>query len=318
MLHVTNGDSAVAVLQRAGIEGEFLAWRDVLHDGPVRAGLPAEGLRAERARFIASQGWAVEGEVREDMRVRDERLAAAAAGDVTLWFERDLHDQLQLLQVVDALGDRAARAEAVLSDRFIGELGMEEVGPLHAGRAPLGDAAAEEGRRVWAAFRAPDPRGLEQEAASAQHLPHLAPALRRLLEDFPWTTDGLSRTERALLTPLLDGAQDAVSLFLATQAAEDAPFLGDWPAWTRLAELAGGERPLLRGVRETADPVAAFRRGEEGELRGLAVQLSEDGERVLAGDADAIALRGIDRWIGGVHLHGRDVPWRWDGDSLAV
>jgi hypothetical protein len=33
---------------------------------------------------------------------------------------------------------------------------------------------------------------------------------------------------------------------------------------------------------------------------------------VLAGEADFVTVHGIDRWIGGVHLHGRDVPWRWD------
>ena len=49
MLHVTNGDSAVAKLRAAGIEGDMLPWRDALHEGPVRAGLDAVRLRAERA-----------------------------------------------------------------------------------------------------------------------------------------------------------------------------------------------------------------------------------------------------------------------------
>jgi len=35
MLHVTNGDSVLAVFREAGIPGTYLAWRDVLHDGPV-------------------------------------------------------------------------------------------------------------------------------------------------------------------------------------------------------------------------------------------------------------------------------------------
>ena len=26
---------------------------------------------------------------------------------------------------------------------------------------------------------------------------------------------------------------------------------------------------------------------------------------------DQVALNGIDRWIGGVHLSGREVRWRW-------
>jgi hypothetical protein len=37
-----------------------------------------------------------------------------------------------------------------------------------------------------------------------------------------------------------------------------------------------------------------------------------EGEAVLAGEADAVELNGIDRWFGGVHLHGADAAWRWD------
>jgi hypothetical protein len=39
---------------------------------------------------------------------------------------------------------------------------------------------------------------------------------------------------------------------------------------------------------------------------------------VLAGGADQIALNGIDRWIGGVHLQGHHVPWRWDDGAETI
>jgi hypothetical protein len=39
--------------------------------------------------------------------------------------------------------------------------------------------------------------------------------------------------------------------------------------------------------------------------------LTDDGRAVLAGEADRVALLGIDRWLGGTHLHGDHVP-RWD------
>jgi hypothetical protein len=48
------------------------------------------------------------------------------------------------------------------------------------------------------------------------------------------------------------------------------------------------------------------------------VQLTGTGARVLAGQADQIALNGIDRWIGGVHLHGHHVPWRWDDGTETI
>ena len=39
--------------------------------------------------------------------------------------------------------------------------------------------------------------------------------------------------------------------------------------------------------------------------------LTADGEAVLNGTADHIALNGIDRWLGGVHVTTAS-PWRWD------
>ena len=39
---------------------------------------------------------------------------------------------------------------------------------------------------------------------------------------------------------------------------------------------------------------------------------------MLDGGADHVALNGVDRWIGGVHLQGRAVPWRWDDGTESV
>lgn len=56
-LHITSGDSAVSLMKCAQIEGRFLPWRDVLHDGPVPADLTLEQLLMQRAKFIAGMGW---------------------------------------------------------------------------------------------------------------------------------------------------------------------------------------------------------------------------------------------------------------------
>ena len=57
MLHITNGDCVVGPLEEGGIPGDKLAWRDVLHEGPVPAGLELEALSLVRAEFIAARGW---------------------------------------------------------------------------------------------------------------------------------------------------------------------------------------------------------------------------------------------------------------------
>ena len=48
------------------------------------------------------------------------------------------------------------------------------------------------------------------------------------------------------------------------------------------------------------------------------MRLTAAGRRVLQGDADHVALNGIHRWIGGVHLAGPDSPWRWDEGTESI
>ncbi len=167
-LHVTNGDATD--VPGTGLAERVLVWFDVLHEGPVPA-VGYDELRRIRASFVA-QGAGVDPDaVLRRFTARDELLAANRDGDYVLWFEADLYDQLQLVEVLSRLA----------------ELGVP---------------------------------------------PH------------------------------------------------------------RITLICIGEYP----------GIAHF--GGLGELRA--------GARVLAGDADHVALNGVDRWIGGVHLNGRDARWRWD------
>ena len=104
-LHITNGDSAATLLLQTGIEGRVLPWRDILHDGPVPAGLLDEELRKVRAQFISDQGWGGYESVLAEFEKRDLVLENIDEHDpIILWFEHDLYDQLQLIQILDRLG----------------------------------------------------------------------------------------------------------------------------------------------------------------------------------------------------------------------
>ena len=99
-----------------------------------------------------------------------------------------------------------------------------------------------------------------------------------------------------------NGSRTFDECFGATQRMEDRIFMGDW-SFTHIARgLAGARQPLL----EFDDD------GHSRPQHSAAMSLTGVGEEVLAGGADHIRLNGIDRWIGGVHLLGNDVRWRWD------
>ena len=89
---------------QGGFAGDVLPWDDVLHEGPVPEGLSLDELRQVRARFIAERGWGDFDTVLADFSVRDGVFENfEAQGEVSLWFEFDLYDQLQLCQILAPL-----------------------------------------------------------------------------------------------------------------------------------------------------------------------------------------------------------------------
>jgi Domain of unknown function (DUF1835) len=311
MLHVTNGDSVAGTLREAGVPGTVLPWRDVLHDGPVPAIDPAV-LRRVRARHLADRGWGDADEIEGDMAARDGLLEAHAGGGCVLWFEADLYDQLQLVQVLDALRRRGVdpgRLTLVSVGEYrgiahfggLGELRADQLVPLLREGLPVTAQALELSAAAWAAFTAPDPAGLPAIArARSPELRHLGEAFGRLLQEYPSRSDGLSLTQRRILMAAAEGAGPAGAVFRRVSEAERRPFLGDAVCWASMRELAGCRFPLL--TIEQSDQAFGRRR----------VELTPTGEEVLAGHEDHVARSGVDRWIGGVHLSGRSTPWRYD------
>jgi hypothetical protein len=184
----------------------------------------------------------------------------------------------------------------------LGELNASELASLLPTRQAVTDAQYELAAQAWRAFREPSPEALDALVGAGgskdpqprtNALPFLARALRRFLEEYPWTRDGLSRTERRLLTLAADGRADWPASFPRMHEGEDAYYISD-TAYAELSEaMSASEPPLL--TRSIQSPA-----------------LTAEGRDVLAGRADRVTLCGIDRWLGGVHLHGHAVPWRWD------
>jgi hypothetical protein len=255
LLHITNGDCAVAVLSHV-VQGSILPWRDVLHEGPVRAGLSLEELSRERAAFIAAAGWGSLAEIQKTFEGRDAAFRRAGEHDeIVLWFEHDLYDQLQLIQVLDGLAAqfenrRGPPISMVCEAEYLGTMAPERAAELFALRNPVTRRHLQEGRAAWAAFRSSDPRALEKLKTTA--LAFLAAAIRRHLEEFPWTSDGLSRTERQIVQALKDGPLPFAELFRRTQ--EEPVFMGDVVLQWHVARLERGQRlPRWLGGCEVKD-----------------------------------------------------------------
>jgi hypothetical protein len=315
VLHITNGDSAAAVMRQAGIAGEILPWRDVLHEGPVPEGLSLQDLSAVRAQFIADSGWASPDEVSRGFGERDATLASFRDhAEVILWFEHDLYDQLQLLQLLDWFSAQdfgTTTLSLICIDEYLGTLTPDRMAALPAQKVAVGSRHLELATRAWSAFRSPDPAGwaaLLDEDTSA--LPFLAGAVTRHLEQYPSVANGLSRTETQILASVRSGIRAPGRIFEASQKAEERIFMGDTTFWSYMDAMFRSPRPLLATA--TGRPFVFPRTGRPGaDFLAQQVELTETGGKMLLGELDWIELNGIDKWLGGVRLEAAS-HWRWD------
>lgn len=294
MLHITNGDSVVQGLRAAGLPGEFLAWRDPLHDGPVPATDSLPQLSAIRAQALAGFGWGSYAEILADFRLRDARLAAFREHEeVVLWFEHDLYDRLQLLQILAWFRSQKFPCNLSLIEvdqhpevtpfYGLGQLEGPQLAALFPSRLPVTAERLEEAAHSWRIFTSTSHENLR--------------GLDRLLEEYPGVTDGLARTERQLLLAARGGATSRHDLYRAASRYEECPW-GDSSVFLRLDNLSSGPDPAL-----LLDNAGGY-------------TLTKTGASILKGETDWLVARGgANTWLGGVRLTGFAPKWRWDSKA---
>jgi hypothetical protein len=320
-LHVANGSSTTRTISEAGIPGLCSIWADPLHDGPVPHGVSDEELIEIRRQYLAGDGTAAPDPVNDVRAWRSIIARDEAYDELVLWFEHDLFDQLNLIQLLTWLHDARATSRPVTlicigsfpgrpNFKGLGELTTSELAPLLDTRRRVTDEQYALAARAWHAFRQPSPEPLDVlRRKDTAALPFLSAALVRWLQEYPWTRDGLSLNERRLLALT---SRDPLNLSLAfhrLNEGERAYYMSDLSFLALAETLASSTPPLL--TLSSGDDVAKarFRRS---------IQTTAAGLRVLAGEQDRIAWCGIDRWLGGVHLRGREVAWRWDDAKAAI
>jgi hypothetical protein len=314
MLHVLNGDSTRYSLQESSVPGPFAVWADALHEGPVPANLSDDQLTTLRASYFAELLQRPEAEILEMARRWNSTLERYPEfEEVVFWLEHDLFDQLILLRHLDWLSriDRGhTRFSLICIGSFpgvpdfsgLGMLSPKQLETLLELRRPVTEGQVALGREAWALFRASDPRPLVEWArGDLSSLPFVPGALQRLFEDYPSTANGLSRSERQMLTALKGGPLTFGQIFTACQRMEERVFMGDTTFWSILRRLGTVRNPLVTFSEPPRDL----------DSPSLRITLDDLGDVVLDGGADHVELNGIERWCGGVQLSPTNL-WRWD------
>jgi hypothetical protein len=310
---ITNGDHAANALAAHFPDAEVLIWRDVLIEGPVPGGIDDEALADIRAKHI-EEAFGM-SDVRADFTRRNDAFAKIDDFErIELWFETDLHDQLQIIELLSRLAN--AKPVAIPQLALATPPLPNHIDDAAKAMRPIIDADYDSAVAIWAAFRSTDPGSVQASAIEKGALPEARASLTRLLEEYPSPRGGLGRIERAALLAIRDGAIAPGLAFRHYQQTEALPFLGDLGFYYRLEKLGLGAKPLVQGLPEGGIAKAA-RTNMTVEYTHTPVELTDVGHAVLEGRSDHVNLNGIDRWIGGVHLTGNNV-WRYDPETKAL
>lgn len=326
-LHITNGDNAAGIIKASPVKGDILPWRDTMHDGPFPEGLSLEKASALRAEYLSREGLN-EDEVRRGFELRDAHLKGAGKyEEIILWYEHDLLDQLQILQLLhwfNSVEKATTKLSMVCINQFngitpfrgLGQLTPEQITTLHPERKTISNEQLTLAAKGWAAFRNPNPQILAAFINSdLSALPFLKKALKRHLEEYPSLQNGLNKTQNKILNFINEGAKDPVENFKACLISETVFFQGDWSHFNEISRLCNGAKPIVKCStgQKFNHPLDLPEKLDE--FRSQKLSLTELGEKVYENKADAVELLEIDQWFGGVHLRYERPIWRWDSEA---
>jgi len=320
-LHVANGYSTTRLIHQAGIPGTCSIWADPLHEGPVPDGLSDDELLDVRARHLARRPERVAATIAELRHWRAVIDEHDSYDELVLWYEHDLFDQLNLIQVLSRIARTVPSTASVsliclgsfpgrAAFKGLGELTPLELAPLFDTRQRVSHVHTLIAERAWVAFRSPDPRRLEDVLLTdTSALPFLAAALQRHLEEFPSTRNGLARTEEQVMSLAQAGPIDVWTAFARLHDLETAFFIAD-----------ASFRHLVQGLAFTSPSLVTLdvQFDTSDQLPHGMIWLTDTGQDVLRGETDRVRRCGVERWLGGVHLKVSEMMWRWDAGERHI
>jgi len=244
------------------------------------------------------------------------------AESVVLWLGIGAADQLLLPWLIHFLELIGSQTQ-VSTVRFtqVGQSGMDvwSLGLLNVEQMqqhpPMEELTVNdiaEHKRGWAAVTSPEPTDmLSLLAEETDGLRYFRNSLRCLIDRYPHYQSGLSRWDRELLRYTKEKGPLAARIIGHTMGHNfDSDLVGDVYLFARLKAM---------GSSELAHPLIALSGNLEG-IRGCNASLTETGEAVLDGRANAVELNGLDDWVLGVHLNSRagKLWYRKDGALVAA
>jgi len=227
ILHILNGDATLYSFGQTGLQGDTLVWREVLSEGPLEEDLTTADFWNKRSDWITrnfndtpeNYGHKVINEIAKLNEPYEE---------INLWFEFDLHCQVNLLGVLMLLKRQVDLSQPriylispddypeVTDFRGMGQLNGRQLENLYDGRLSIGEVDFYIAETAWRLLVKNNMDELSQWVSTNRYwgnLHWLMAALQAHIKRRTPNENGLNTIEQSLLNIYQSGIQQRHALY---------------------------------------------------------------------------------------------------------
>ena len=242
ILHVLNGDATLPGFEESGLDGDILVWREVLSEGPLEENIASGSFWKARAEWISKGFDDGPGDYEEKVINQLGKLSEPYR-EINLWFEFDLHCQVNMLGVMMMLSKRTdlsapaiylicpESVPGVKDFRGMGELNSEQLEYLYDNnRVQLGEPDFFVAKEVWNIYTRNKPGEFKKYLAENNYwgnLHSLKKALQAHVKRMELNKSGLNHIEKTLLDIYNSGIKDKQGIYNAFWQTEKIYGMGD-------------------------------------------------------------------------------------------
>ena len=260
-LHVLNGTSTLHSFEHTGLEGDTMVWHEALSEGPLEEDIASAHFWKKRGEWLCQT-------FGEDLYEYDRKVEEPLSKlyepyrEINLWFEFDLHCQVNMLGVIELLRKHTDLSGPdiflICPDSFPGKENFRGMGELNGHeleylfdniRVQLGEPDFVIAAEAWQAYTTFSTGQLEAYLSQNNYWANLyclKPALQAHLKRLRANENGLNYIEQKLLDIYNSGAADKYSIYQTFWREEKIYGMGDLEINTYLLKLK--EKGLIEVV----------------------------------------------------------------------
>lgn len=189
----------------------------------------------------------------------------------------------------------------------------DQLATFFAARQPIDREFAQLAAEAWTTYTKPEPIALNDLTQRLRERSDpLASVFSWILEEYPSLHNGLSRIEETMLGEIGEG--DKIVSIVGRTMGNSRDCIGDAMLFERMWGFASDASPAI----ELIDGTVLSKLESARAFIQSRVRLTEFGRRLTGTGVDYVAANGLNRWVGGVHLSGRAIAWRYDASTRRV